>query len=268
MGVINLSSLKVEKRQTAKPKKGRVISMREVHDTWEFFEDVGWIDGNTKIPRDYSRLTNSLKNIPLAIIGSSPAAKGVDFSLLRKIKTMVVNHVIEVYPNADMLIFQDMRFLRATNYDLRQYKGYIFTSNTNPYGRKENKKNVCYFKPIHRGCNPSTEINRGVYTRKSTGVCALNISLILGCNPIYMVGMDNSKSYYKKYTEGQDTHLVTNYHGPNTKQALDAYIHTNNVLYKAFSLYSKRIINVCEDGFLDYFQKISVENFNSILERM
>ena len=265
MGVLRLSNIKVEKQKHVTKSKSRVVSMREVQDTWQFFEDFGWIDSGRIKNRDYSHLTNSLKNTPIAIIGSSPAAKGLDASNLHKIKTLAVNHVIETYPKSDMLIFQDMRFLRETTFNLDAYKGFIFTSNTNPYGQKEAKKNICYFKPIHRGCNPSTEINRGVYTRKSTGVCALNIALILGCNPIYMIGLDNSKEYYAQYTEGQDTHLVSNYQGPNNKAALDAYISTNNVLYKPFSVYSKRIINVCKDGFLDMFQKISMEDFNNIL---
>lgn len=267
MGAVFLSQIKVEKKKAEKS-KGRNLSMREVQDTWQFFEDMGWIDGNQLIHRDYSHLNNSMKDMPIVIMGSSPAAKGVRFDLLPKIKTLAVNHVIETYQKADMLIFQDLRFLRETTFDVDNYRGFVFTANTSPYGRKDQKKNVCYFKPLHNNCNPSADMNRGVYTRKSTGVCAVNIALILGCNPIYMVGLDNSKKYYDNYQEGDDTHLVTDYHAENNKKALDAYISTNNTLYEPFSPYSKRIINVCEDGYLDYFRKISMETFNDILDKM
>ena len=269
--MLSLERLRVESRKKDMNKKpSRVITAQEIQDCWTWFQEVGWIDTSAWRVKDYSFLNNSLKDQPCVVIGSSIASKGLDFMAVKKIKSIAVNHVIEKFPLADMLLFQDQRFLRKTTFNLDAYKGYIFCSNQNPYGRKQkDKKNICYFKPIQNNQNPSTDINRGVYTRKSSGVCALNIALILGCNPVYLVGMDTPKEFNETYEDGNQLHIVKDYGGaPNTKQALDSYTHIAKTLFSKFAVYGSRIINVCENGHLDFFSSMSMDRFNTVLRNM
>jgi hypothetical protein len=250
-----------------KLKNRKVLTSREVQDTWKWFENIGWVNSNKWSVKNYSKLNNSLKNVPCVVIGSSIAAKGLDYSNLHKIKTLCVNHAIEECCQSDMLLFQDQRFLKHTKFDLNSYKGLVFTSNTNPFGRKENKRNVVYFKPLQVGHNPTMDFNRGVYTRKSSGVCALNVALILGCSPVYLIGMDTPKEFNDSYQDGEQLHYKENYgNAPNTKQALDAYTSIAKNLFSKFSVYGPRIINVCENGHLDYFNSMGLEQFNRMLK--
>lgn len=268
---ISLDRIRVENRKKpTKRKPDKIITARQIQDCWEWFQEIGWIDTTQWRVKDYSSLNNCLKDKPIAVIGSSITAKDLDFMAVRKIKTLAVNHAIEKFPLADMLLFQDMRFLRKTAFNLDAYKGYIFCSNTNPYGRKQpDKKNICYFKPIQSGQNPSTDINRGVYTRKSSGVCALNVALIMGCNPVYLIGMDTPKDFNENYKDGEQLHIMKNYGGaPNTKQALDDYTNIAKALFSKFAVYGPKIINVCENGHLDFFNSISMDRLNTILRAM
>lgn len=249
-------------------KKTKVLTSREVQDCWKWFEEVGWVNSNKYNVKNYSFLNNSLKGVPCAVIGSSIAAQGLNYSELSKIKTICVNHTIEDYPSSDMLLFQDLRFLRKTTFDVSSYQGAIFTSNTNPYGRNDdNDQKIVYFKPLKNSVNPSLDFNRGVFTRKSSGVCALNVAIILGCNPIYLIGMDTPKSFDENFKDGQKLHYKKDYGGaPNTKKALDSYTHIAKTLFSKFGVFGPRIINVCEEGHLDFFNSMSMEQFNGMLE--
>lgn len=272
MGVVQLRNFKrVNEDNQKKAFKNKVIQLRDLNslqdDTWEWFVQMGFIDGNIMPERNYENVNNALKNKAVAVIGSGYSGRGLKWAALKKMYTIGVNHVIELYHDLDYLIFQDHRFLRINKYPLGEYKGSMFVANSNPAVKRCRVKNIYPFVPIGLKNEVSTRIEKGLYARKSTGLCALNLAIILGANPIYLIGLDNAKNWesqFPKYNGG--IHIHKNYTGGvNSLEAAKGYLPVLKY-YKKFLPYKNRIINVCENGIMDWFKRISMTEFNRRLE--
>lgn len=242
-------------------KKG--LNPRDPGEFWEILSRMGCIQKENEI-LDYSVVNGMISGETVVILGSGFSGRGVNWEALRKsgVKTIGVNHIIEHY-EPDFLIFQDHRFMKRNKYPLEKFPGYIFAANNNPYVLKLNHKRVVRFRPI-KGKRISTHINNGLFSRVSTGLCALNLAVIMRARKIYLLGCDTPKDW-EKYDYSQGTHIIPGYNGEiNTKEAIQGYL-KSLVLYKAFAGHSAKIINVCAGGMIPYFQQIAVKDFNKIL---
>ena len=269
--VVQLKNKKEIVKVHSKVLKNKVIHLRdvprEIDDTWDWFVRMGYIDGNEMPVIDYNSINNMLLDKPIAVIGSGFSGRELNWKNLKNIKTLGINHIIELYHNLDFLIFQDHRFLRLNKYPLHKFKGRIFVANSNPAYKKRIINNIYPFIPLGLHHEPSKLIEKGLYARKSTGLCALNLALVLGANPIYLIGLDNPKDWEKSFTDyNNGAHIHKNYLGSvNTKKALDGYTIVLKY-FKKFIPYKNRIINVCENGIMDWFKQISIQEFNKIIK--
>lgn len=240
------------------------IDFRDPVATWEFLSKIGVaIEGNNEV-KDHGFVNRMLSNDTLVVIGSGFSGRGVDWEALKacRFKTLAINHVIEHF-EADYMIFQDHRFMKKTKFNLSVYEGLVFCANNNPYALRAGIKKLIRFRPI-KGNQISRNIQNGLFHRVSTGLCALNLAIIMNAKKIYMIGCDSPRDW-ESYNPVQGTHIYKGYTGEvNTKEAVSGYVKSLQ-LYRHFQSFSGRIVNVCKDGLIPYFQKITVETFNKII---
>lgn len=236
------------------------------NELWKQFRKLGFIDGKHHSP-NHEGVDGKHAGKPCAVIGSGFSASGVNFDMLKNMVTIAVNHVIDSYPTADYLIFQDHRFLKKNKTDLKKYPGTMVVANSNPIVKISNEfSNIVTFIPLSNNEPVATSITQGLYARKSTGLCALNLALVLGCNPIYLLGCDMPKNWRDTVKIEDGIHFDKSYAGSvDTIKSLEGYEATLD-MYEPFGKYQDRIINVCENGIIKYFRQYSVEQFNKKLK--
>lgn len=166
----------------------KIISTRNISKTWETYMNNGWFDGGFYQPGPFEGIKNKWKNKPCFIVGSGPDLKifinKVGWSFLNNKHTIGINHVIETYDKFEWFLFLDRRFLKRTTYDLSLFKGKIFAQNNT--GINCSLNNIVRFR-----CNnnhPVIDINKGLYSSRFSGLAALNLAIIAGANPIFLIG--------------------------------------------------------------------------------
>jgi glycosyltransferase involved in cell wall biosynthesis len=107
------------------------------------------------------------------------------------------------------------------------------------------------FKPKNTKNEISLNIEDGLFNASSSGLCALNLALITGANPIYIVGIDgtgtaNNHHYKESYTgETKTDKMVDKYAG-------------NIGYYKYFEKYKDRIKNLSKESLISIFEKVEL----------
>ena len=232
---------------------------------WNRLSRIGYLsDGKEKLG-PFDDVNNFWYKQDCFVVGSGISGQGFDLSLLDGKHSIGVNHMIEYYDGFEWFLFQDLRFLRITTYDLNNYKGRIFTSNNTYFNIDEKLKNVCKFLPLGINHDVTEDISKGLYCRPLSGLVALNLAICSGASRIFMIGMDMPKDFIENYEDGQDTHYNSDYNGEdktkksilNTKQRL--------LMFKKFIPYYDRIFNVCEYGIMDWFQRISMDDLLEVV---
>jgi hypothetical protein len=100
-------------------------------------------------------------------------------------------------------------------------------------------------------------------------MCALHLALITGANPIYMLGMDTLKEDAENGKKEEiKHHYKENYPFERTsKEYLMKYIRTEKGFLK-FSKWKDRIINVCIDGTMPLFKRISKDQLKEEINKI
>jgi len=157
--------------------------------TWQFFRELGLVDGNFLHARNYDGVQNVWAGQPAYVIGAGPSLRatltavgGWDF--FRGKHTITINHVVEDFDDSEWHLFLDKRFLDITPYDIKKYRGTIFAKCTTGLKPAERVK-IFYTQMDHVG----SKMEDGLYGSLS-GVAAVNLALISGANPIYLCGLD------------------------------------------------------------------------------
>lgn len=224
-------------------------------ETMEFFLKKGIVDNNFLEHANYMNIKNVWLNEPCFIVGAGPALKEfiaeVGFDFLNGKHTIGINHVIEDYDKFEWFFFLDKRFLERTTYNINNYKGRIFAQATT--GLKTADNITVFF---CQGNKPTLFIEKGLYNGNLSGLSALNLALITGANPIYLLGFGEGKSSsFKSY------HYKNNYTGEvKTDKVYQKFIRVKKQ-YSAFSEYADRIIHVTEGNDIKDFKKMRIEEF-------
>jgi len=177
--------------------------------TWEFFRELGLIDGNFLHARNYDGINGVWRGEPAYVVGAGPSLRGTlelvgGWEFFRGKHTVGINHTIEDWDGFEWFFFLDKRFMDITPYDMKRYAGTIF-ANCNT-GLKPAEKVKIFFT---QHSTPAARIEDGLYGKLS-GVAALNLALITGANPVYLFGLDpggqpisNENLHYKKGYTGE-----------------------------------------------------------------
>ena len=165
----------------------RIINVRnqKQNNAWEWIENVGLIIDNKLHNGNYFGVKDAWKDEPCFIVGAGPSLKGFDFELLNGTHSIGINHVIEDYDGFEWFLFLDKRFLERNSYDMSNYKGRVFASNMTGLIPSDS---VTIFKTNNKG--PCERIEDGLYGSYQSGLCAVNLALISGADPIYLIGLD------------------------------------------------------------------------------
>lgn len=157
--------------------------------TWKFFRELGLIDGNFLHTRNYDGVKNVWAGEPAYVIGSAPSLKyaldGVGgWEFFRGKHTIGINHLVEDWDGFEWLFFLDKRFVDLTTYDIKSFPGMIFASCMS--GLKPEERVKIFYS---RRDAVSQRLEDGLYGSLS-GVGAVNLAIISGASPIYLVGLD------------------------------------------------------------------------------
>lgn len=226
-------------------------------ETIDFLLKKGFGDNNYLEHQNYQNIKNCWNGVPCFVIGGGPALKdfinhvGLDF--LNNRHTIGINHVIEDYDKFEWFFFLDKRFLEKTKYNMANYKGRIFAQATT--GLKTNGNTTIFFCQSHK---PTLHIENGLYNGNLSGLSSLNLALITGANPIYLIGFGEGKGSSEK-----SYHYKPDYTGEvKTQKVYNKFQNVKNQ-YKAFTEFANRIVHVTEGNDIPYFKKMRIAEFKT-----
>jgi glycosyltransferase involved in cell wall biosynthesis len=233
-----------------------VVSMYQIHaaqkkrikNFWDFMDNAGRVGVNPTIQLGpYEGIKDAWKDKPCFVIGSGPSLKGFDLNRLNGHHTIGINHVIEDYNNFEWFIFLDQRFLNRTTYDLKQYKGRVFSQNTCQL--LPGIDNVRYKTIKNVKKTITMNIEEGLFCGFLTGLAGLHLALISGANPIYLLGLDCGGGTQ------QDFHYKIDYTAASRgAERYKKYIGTAKY-FDRFAPWKDRIINLSQASNITTFQK-------------
>lgn len=209
-------------------------------DTWKFFLELGDINGNQIMERSYQGIKNAWLNEPCYIIGSGPDlgtfVSQIGWPFLDGKHTIGINHTIEDYDRFEWFLFLDKRFLLLTTYDMSKYMGRVFAHCATG---KLPSDNVTIF---HTNTDrPTNDVQKGLFSGSLSGLCALNLALISGASPIYLIGFGMGKG-----ANAQNYHYKEGYTGEKKEQkTFDKFVRVQKA-FRAFENYADQIVHVTD----------------------
>lgn len=235
-----------------KKNRWKGFNNRNVQAVWDRLENMGNFNAYNVINLGpYNNINGFWKSEPCFIVGCGPSLRGFDLNQLNGLHTIGINHLIEDYDGFEWFFFLDDRFLKKTSYDITKFKGKIFCSHKCrllPY-----TNNVRY-KALGTTFNIPERIEEGLWNGRMSGIAALNLALISGANPIYLLGIDCGGGDYTDY------HYKKNYTGAvyNEKKRMK---YVNNAgFFDRFSKYKDRVINLSSISNIKTFKKMKFED--------
>jgi hypothetical protein len=229
-----------------------------VDATWLRFQLEAIVNGQSAKIGPFEDVDDAWKGQPCFVVGGSRGLRnaieqGFRFDMLRGFHTIGINHVIEEYHDFDWLLFLDKRLIDISTYDImKKYKGRMFAHIKT---RLEPSDRTTVFYTQSDG--PAEHIVQGLYTFIASGITAINLALVSGANPIYLLGLDNGGADSNK----QSTHYKDGYTGEkighgNWKK-FKTYVPERLLKYAS---YADRFFNVDPLGDITVFRKIAVRD--------
>lgn len=164
------------------------------------------------------------------MLGGGPSLRGLDLHGLRGMRTICVNFAYELWPDADIVITEDLRFIQlaARKESWKAFKGEKILSCLEPS-----------YEPLARAAEPkiriiprkssvrfwSKSLADGLSYSSNSMVAALNLADILGADPIWILGLDCNPVLAGN---------PTNFHDHYVKAT--GFERTNNSQYEDFRL--------------------------------
>jgi glycosyltransferase involved in cell wall biosynthesis len=246
---IDMSHLKGTAVQQKSKEDIKSLDMsRIINHNWEFIRNNGRItDKKWRDLGSYDQVMDFWKNEPCYVVGAGKSLDGFDFSLLNGYHSIGINHMIDFYDGFEWLIFIDQRFLQLNKYDLKQFKGRIYTQNITLI---DPNLNAVIFK--QKNDSPSLDISDGLFKCKLTGLCALNLAILSGANPIYLLGFDGGAIK----TDNHEHHINGYISEKKTEKYCSNYI-LRSPDFDAFKPWKDRIVNLSPQSNIGTFRKES-----------
>jgi hypothetical protein len=188
------------------------------------------------------------------LLGGGTSLSGFDLSKLDKEFVIAINHSIEVYPQAQALLFGDKIFLHKTTFDLDSYEGMIFCSEktitSKPLQDIYPKENIFAFED--RRDEPLMNAKMGLFHPSSSGILTLNLALQMKAKKIYLLGYD----YYKDKNNNMHFYEDYDHHRKYEEEKLVRKIHK----YPYFERWKSKIYNLNPDSLIPTFQKLRLKD--------
>lgn len=224
-------------------------------ETWRFLVEKGFIDDNFYRKQASFDPKNKWQGQPAYITGGGPTLKNViqtiGWDWLKGKHTIGINHTIEHYDGFEWFIFLDKRFLDKTTYNMLDYSGKVFFQCN--AGNFSDRPWIPYFCNTE---NPGAELREGLFTNKLSGTVALNLAIIAGANPIYVLGYGNNPD-----TTAQAYHFDENYTAENKDEKILEKFKGAYGYFNHYSQWKDRVIHVSDNTDIPVFQKMSTQEF-------
>jgi hypothetical protein len=186
------------------------------------------------------------------ILGGGTSLRGFDFERLRGERTIAINKAFLDAPFADILFGMDWnKFFK------RVFNGKMGHGMKEKFDEFEGLKVLCDLVDRHTGSIlwiksadykrdgiPKT-MREGLFHGTNSGYAALGLAIVLGANPIYLLGYDMKP-------DGEKFHYHSGYQKIRTKKDIKEAIHTLGVFKKAFEYISDELMR----------RRVSVVNLN------
>lgn len=239
MSVVRLSEITREEKRSS------------ITKTWDWLFQKGFVSDNKLTPLQYKNVNGAWIGQPCYVIGAGPPLKDFlniyGWEFFNGKHTIGINHIIEDYDQFEWFFFLDKRFIEKTTYDLNNFKSRIFAQNNTGL---EPKENVTLF--TCRIDRPGEKIEDGLYSPNFSALAALNLALISGANPIYLIGYGMGReatadNYHFKKDYTANAHSVKRF---------QKYIDVQK-FYDKFKQFSNRIICVTDGDDMVQFKHIT-----------
>jgi len=220
---------------------------------------------------------------PGFILGNGPSLKKMDLSPLREHVTFGANGVYKMFDawgfHTTYLLFEDTEQTELRRKEIHKIKGpikmasiynaYCFRNFHETIFFNARRADPYYFEEL--GVQFSRDFAHIVYLGSTITYIALQLAYYMGCDPVYLIGVDHSYGpLSKKFPPGKirvteenidlvrQCHVDPNYYSvgdligvPNTKLQDDAY----SLAAQTFAENGRRVFNAGIDSYLDVFPR-------------
>jgi len=246
-------------------RKAEGRSMNGVDETWLRLQLQAILDGRASYLGPYDGVDGCWKDEPCFLVGGSRGLKhaidqGFKFSMLKGFHSIGVNHVVEDYHDFEWFLFQDKRFLTISKYNLmKEYKGRIFA---HVRTRLAPSERVTIFYTQDDG--PVERIVQGLFTFIASGFTAINLALVSGANPIYLLGVDTGGMK----NDSTPAHYKDDYPGEVLNCAYwGKYLNITPKRAMRYAPWAERFVNVDPLGAITMFKKMPVRDIPELAGR-
>jgi hypothetical protein len=158
------------------------------------------------------KLDNLYEGLPIYIISTGTSLRGFDFTRLNGKVTIGVNRVIE-YFHPSIMHFVDSTAQTTHSKALRGYNGMIIAGpDASPIQRHDNKfeisRNIDTFEISGNMTSRSKKVGRSFsdgWFGGGSGCTALHTAILLGGNPIYLLGYDYYEDNGRHFDESDES---------------------------------------------------------------
>lgn len=231
---------------------------------------------------------NKYKDRRCFIIGNGPSLQKMDMSLLKDEITIGSNGIYKTFPewgfSTDFIMFEDTEQTELRGHDIYNIQNSIILASLyNAYAFKANENTI--FMNVRRADGTywnnlapmfSKDFAYIVYLGSTITYLAMQLAYHLGCNPVYLIGVDHNYGQLPKiFPPGKVTiteeniglvrgiHFDKNYYKigdqigvPHVQYQEDAYSKAREVFEES----GRQIFNVGEDSKLDIFERKSFDS--------
>lgn len=230
-----------------------------VDETWLRLQLQAVLDGRASMLGPYDDIDGCWKNEPCFVVGGSRGLgnaikDGFKLSMLDGFHSIGINHVVEDYHNFEWLFFMDKRLLDISKWDImKEFKGRIFAHVKTRIAPSKNTVIV-----YTQSDGPAENIVQGLYSFVVSGMTALNLALIAGAQPIYLLGLDNGGATH----DHDGTHYKADYPGEvrNRMRSWSKFLQRIPEMCLKYAPWADRFVNVDPLGDITVFKKMSVRD--------
>lgn len=182
------------------------------------------------------------------VIGGGPSLRGFDFNRLKGHGRIIAcNRSFLDVLFADMMIAMDVDLFRWVHSGALA-KGAVTKKEIQVKFRKfqgfkvlielgNNRMDGIYYIHSYRLPQVTRRFKQGIYTGNNTGVGALMAAITLGCNPIYLLGIDGKH-------EGKRSHYHGGYPRPQMAVSMKSFVNHFGFVAKPIKRAGIRVINL------------------------
>lgn len=192
------------------------------------------------------------------IIGGGPSLKGFDFERLRGERVIAINKAFASCMFADVLYFMDYIHFYGNITEGRFGPEYLekwksFTGiKAHADSRRRDLPDTYWINLSSYQYGVSTSQKRGLYRGSNCGYGALNLAVLMGANPIYLLGYDMKH-------DGKTTHFHEGYWRTAQPKALREFIAEFGGIRNDLKARRIKVINLNPDSDLKWFPFSTIE---------